>query len=132
MKIRLSYRLRLFLNFLLIILLMLVITFLFQRTLIEAQWTNFWQNYSLGRLGPELSAIISRGIPQARTWLELRGIVDELSSFYQAKIFLTDASGELRLQSRYPENISLNQDEVDKVLWEGVSSSIVAEVNGKG
>ncbi len=126
-----SYRTKLTLSFLAIILLTILLTLLIQRLVIEPRWTEFLTSYSLERRGPELASIVAQNIQRARRWYELRPLLEQLSMLYRVKVFLTDANGDLQVQSRYPEEIQPVQSEIDKALEGATSSSEVALSNGQ-
>jgi len=117
-----SYRSKLTISFLSVILLTVLVTLLVQRAAIEPRWTEFMTSFSLQQKGPELAAIVAQNLQKARNWFELRSLLEELSSLFREKIFLTDANGELRVQSRYPEEINPVESEIDKAL-EGLTTS---------
>lgn len=126
-----SYRTKLTLSFLLVILLTILITLLIQRAVIEPKWTQFLTNFSLERRGPELASIVAQNIQRARRWYELRPLLEQLSMLYRVKVFLTDANGDLQVQSRYPEEIQPVQAEIDKALEGITSSSEISLSNGQ-
>lgn len=126
-----SYRAKLSLSFLFVILLTIIITLVIQRAIIEPTWTQFLTSFSLERRGPELANIVSQNIQRARRWVELRPLLEQLSSIYKVKVFLTDANGDLQVQSRYPEDIQPIQEEIDKALGGETSSTQISTPQGK-
>lgn len=126
-----SYRTKLTLSFLAIILLTVVLTLLIQRMVIEPQWTEFLANYSLERRGPELASIVAQNLQKARSWIELRPLLDQLSSLYQVKVFLTDANGDLQVQSRFPEELQPVQADIDRALQGEIASSEIVLPDGQ-
>jgi len=126
-----SYRTKLTLSFLAIILLTIILTLLIQRMVIEPQWTEFLAVYSLERRGPELASIVAQNLQRARSWIELRPLLDQLSSLYKVKIFLTDANGDLQVQSRFPEEMQPVQADIDKALQGEIASSEIVLSDGQ-
>ncbi|MCR4428708.1 MAG: cell wall metabolism sensor histidine kinase WalK [Caldiserica bacterium] len=126
-----SYRAKLTLSFLLVILLTISVTLVIQRVIIEPTWTQFLTSFSLERRGPELASIVSQNIQRARRWVELRPLLEQLSTLYRVKVFLTDANGDLQVQSRYPEDIQPIQAEIDKALQGETSSTQITLSGGK-
>ncbi len=117
----LSFRWKLALGFVIVILLTMGITLILQRAIILPRWEKSLQYTAFMRKGEELEDIIASNLPRFRNWTETRPLLDQLSLLFQVKIFLTDSNGELRVQSRYPEDIYPTESEIDISLGGQVS-----------
>jgi len=111
-----SIRWKLGLSVGLVILLTVTITLVVQRVVIEPRWVDFVEDFSLSNQGPEAAAVIARYFAQARTFSELRQVLEQISDLYKAKVFLTDQNGEVQVQSRNPEGLSPVESQIDAAL----------------
>lgn len=127
----LSFRWKLALSFVLVILLTMGITLVLQRAIILPRWEKSLQYTAFLRNGAELEEIISSNLPRFRNWVEARPLLDQLSLLFQVKIFLTDGNGELRVQSRYPEGINPSESEIDISLGGQISYAETTSTDNK-
>lgn len=111
-----SIRWKLGLSVGLVILLTVTITLVVQRVVIEPRWADFVEDFSLSNQGPEAAAVIARYFAQARTFPELRQVLEQISDLYKAKVFLTDQNGEVQVQSRNPEGLNPVESQIDAAL----------------
>jgi signal transduction histidine kinase len=100
----------------LVILVTLVTTLVVQRAALQPSWNSFVESFSLSKKGPEAAMVVAQNLAYVTSYPELRPILENLSQLYQAKIFLTDANGEVRVQSRFPEGIDLVESQIDTAL----------------
>jgi signal transduction histidine kinase len=126
-----SIRWKLAFSFLLVIFITLLVTLLVQRAIIQPRMDDFLRNYSILRRGPEIASVVADSIPNAQNWTELRGLLEQIARLFKVKVFLADANGDLRVQSLLPENIPINESQIDEALIGGTAIGTIVLDQGQ-